>query len=467
MSNDFNRLKKAAKSLLRPAYYRLPKRICYGQEYFRVMALLDESQYWDENRLAEYQLSKLRRMLRHAARNIPYYRKLFRSVGFDPDTVRHANDINVLPLLDKDIIRRNLHDLLAENISSRQMLYFTTSGTMGEPLGVYNLSSSRGRERAFIYKLWSRVGFRPGDGRAMLRGWPVKKKRRWQYEPSESCYIFSNFHMTPENVASYADVIKEKKLPFLHSYPSAVKDLARHLNDLGIEPPSFKAILASSENIYPGQREFIEGFFGARMFSWYGHTENTILAGECEISNNYHVYPEYGLAEVLREDGSVAEGEGESGELVGTSLDNLAMPLIRYRTGDWATIGPKNCACGRHYQLLKETHGRWRQEMLVGKLDNLISVTAVNLHADEFDRVHRIQFYQCEKGRVELRISPLPDYTAEDSRRILDSLNKKMGDTMDISLVCCSEIPLMPGGKFRLVVSDLRLPGSAVEVGRE
>jgi phenylacetate-CoA ligase len=299
----------------------------------------------------------------------------------------------------------------------------------------------------------------------MLRGWTVRSRRHWTYDPSERAFVFSNFHMTPENVAEYARVMRREGLPYLHSYPSAVIDFSRRLRDLGLNPPSFRAILAASENLYPGQREFIQSFFGARLFSWYGHTENVVLAGECEVSNYYHIFPEYGVAEVVKEDRSPAEKEGEVGELVGTSLENFAMPLIRYRTEDWAVIGPASCGCGRNYRLLKEARGRWHQEMLVGKLDNLISITALNVHSDVFDNVRQLQFYQREKGKIELRIIRKPEYSERDSRRIVAALNEKIGDTLDLSLSFPDEIPLMPRGKFRFVIRELPLPRTFVNGG--
>jgi phenylacetate-CoA ligase len=227
-----------------------------------------------------------------------------------------------------------------------------------------------------------------------------------------------------------------------------------------MEPPRFKAILASSENLYPGQREFIESFYGARLFSWYGHTEDLILAGECEVSNRYHIFPEYGVAEVLKDDGTPAERAGEMGELIGTTIDNYAMPLIRYRTYDWVIVGPASCDCGRPYKLLEATRGR-SQDMLVGKLDNLISLTALNIHTDEFDHVQQLQFYQRERGKVELRIRRRAGYSERDSRRILAALAEKMGDTMEVELNFTDDIPLVPSGKFRFVIQELKLPDRA------
>ncbi|MEK6320282.1 MAG: phenylacetate--CoA ligase family protein [Acidobacteriota bacterium] len=456
-------IKGKLKSVLKPAYYSLPARFCYGSSFLPTLKFLEASQRWDEDRLIEYQISKLLVMLQHCAKHVPYYRRTFREAGFDPANFRRLSDLRVLPLLDKETIRSRPQDFLADNVSRRQMIYFTTGGTMGQPLGLYNLKHSGGRERAFIYAQWARVGFHYNHRRAMLRGWAVKSRRHWKYEASERAFVFSNFHMTPKNVADYARVMRDNNLPYLHSYPSAVIDFARHLKELELEPPRFQAVLAASENLYPGQREFIESFFGTRLFSWYGHTENTILAGECEVSNHYHVFPEYGVVEVIKQDGSAAEQEGEMGELIGTSLDNLAMPLIRYRTDDWAVIGPERCACARAHKLLKETYGRWHQEMLVGKLDNLISVTALNVHTHVFDNVQQLQFYQREKGKVELRLKRKPGYSERDSKRIIAALDEKMGDTMEVSLNLADEIPLMPRGKFRFVIRELDIPRSVFD----
>src|SRR4051812_11136161 len=140
-----------ARAFAKSLYYRLPASICYGPEYEPTLRLLAESQTWDAGRLAEYQLGKLKAILRHAAAHVPYYRRLFREVGFDPERVRDASDLRALPLLDKETIRENLSDLVAENVPERQRFYFTTGGTTGLPLGFYNMRSSGGRERAFAY----------------------------------------------------------------------------------------------------------------------------------------------------------------------------------------------------------------------------------------------------------------------------------------------------------------------------
>jgi phenylacetate-CoA ligase len=444
------------KARSRAIYDRLPTHLQALGLYWRTLRFLKETQHWDEDRLNDYQVKQLRRMLQHCAANVPYYRKLFRQIGFDPGSLRQTNDLAAIPTLDKEMVRANAQDLLAENIPESKRKYYTTGGTMGKPLGLYGLRIAGWlHDRAFMETQWARVGFSPTRLRAMLRGAVIKSKSHWKYNLQEHAFMFSNFHMTARFAANYADVMKKLRIPFLHTYPSAALDFARLLKEASISPPCFEAILLSSENLYPGQREAIQSFYRCRVFSWYGHGENLVLAGECEVSHNYHVFPEYGFAEILKEDERPATEEGETGELVGTSLFNPVMPLLRYRTSDWAVLGPRSCDCGRRYRLLKETRGRWLQEMLVGKLGNRISITALNMHSSIFDNVQQFQFHQWERGKAELRLIRKPSYSTHDTEAILNAFKEKMGDTIDLELRFVGELPLTERGKFRFIVQSL------------
>jgi phenylacetate-CoA ligase len=265
--------------------------------------------------------------------------------------------------------------------------------------------------------------------------------------------VFSNFHLTREMAVEYARIMREKQVRIFHSYPSAAVDFARHLQESGERKPDFKVVLLGSENLYPGQREFVQEFFGCRVFTWMGHSENVVLAGGCEQSDNYHVFPEYGFVELLDGDSAVMD-EGRQGELVGTTLYNYAMPLIRYRTGDWAVAGPKACVCGRKHRLLSWVYGRRDQELLIGKAGNRISFTAINMHGRLYDNVERFQFYQKQPGEADLRIVRRPSYTDADSRLILKEMNDKMADSILLRLHFVDAIEQTERGKFRFIVQE-------------
>ena len=104
---------------------------------------------------------------------------------------------------------------------------------------------------------------------------------------------------------------------------------------------------------------------------------------------------------------------------------------------------------------MKETRGRWLQEMLVGKLGHRVSITALNMHSSIFDNVQQFQFHQREKGKSELRLIRKPSYSNGDSEAILTAFREKMGDTIDLELRFVEELPLTERGKFRFIVQTL------------
>jgi len=158
------------KEHVRPVYDRFPLRFRAPSIYWHTLALLTESQFWDEDRIKGYEVMQLRRMLQHCASQVPYYRRLFHRIGFDPALVRQVSDLTALPTLDKETVRLNLQDLLAENIPASKRVYYTTGGTMGKPLGFWGLREAGWRERAFMETQWMRVGFHRDRLRAMLKG---------------------------------------------------------------------------------------------------------------------------------------------------------------------------------------------------------------------------------------------------------------------------------------------------------
>jgi len=261
--------------------------------------------------------------------------------------------------------------------------------------------------------------------------------------------------MTGETLPAYIDRIRKFRPRFIQGYPSMVVILARYMREHDIEPfPTVQAILCGSENLYPWQRDLLTETFDCRVFSWYGNSEQTVLAGECEVSTHYHIFPEYGIVELIGQDGRPIEGPGVMGEVVATGLTNFICPLIRYRTMDVAVLGANSCACGRPYPMLERVEGRL-QEFIVTKDRRLISMTAVNMHSDIFDNVAQFQFHQEKRGMAILRIVRKPGYGDRDTKRILRELDRKFDGDVDMTICFVDEIPRTRRGKHRFLVQDL------------
>jgi phenylacetate-CoA ligase len=431
--------------------------------FWKTYRLLKKSQWWTREKLEEYQIQNLSKLLSHAYENVPYYKKVFDERGLKPKDIQNFNDLQKLPFLTKEIIRDNLDDLKAKNYPLAKFEYVTTGGSTGVPLGFYyEKGVSRAIEWAFIKSLWDRVSYRFRDKSAVIKGYVIRSASQgqfWEKALFGKWLILSSYHMTEKNLPKYIEEIKKYKPKFIQAYPSAITILARFMKQHGVAPFSgVKAILCSSENMYPGQRELLEGVLQCRVYTWYGHAERAVLAGECEQSAYHHIFPEYGITELVREDGSQIKDDKETGIIVGTGLTNYAMPLIRYKTDDLAIRANGVCKCHREYPLLQKVEGRWLQEFIITKNNRPISITAINMHSDVFDNVDQFQFYQDRKEEVVLNIVRRDTYTDRDTEYIRRELVRKLGDDIALTFRFVDHIPRTRSGKYNFLIQ--RLPAA-------
>ncbi|MDR9816618.1 MAG: phenylacetate--CoA ligase family protein [Candidatus Methanoculleus thermohydrogenotrophicum] len=457
MRTIYQRLKAflPGNSLTVQALDLLPAYSAYKNTY----TLLRQSRWWSQEKLAAYQAEALSRLLDHAYENVPYYRRVFNDRGLVPEDIQTPDDLRLLPFLSREDLQANLPDLKARNYPESAFEYVTTGGSTGIPVGFYyEKGASRAREWAFMKTQWDRVGYRFADKCVVLRGYIVGSSRNavyWKKTLFGRWLLMSSHHMTEETLPAYIQEIRRFKPGFIQAYPSTATMLARYMVEHGIEPfPTVKAILCGSENLYPWQRDLLTRAFECRVFSWYGNSEQTVLAGECEESTLYHIFPEYGIVELIGRDGQPVEEPGVMGEVVATNLTNYVCPLIRYRTMDLATAAEGTCTCGRQYPLLERVEGRL-QEFIVTKNRRLISMTSVNTHSDVFDNVMQFQFYQERAGEVLLRIVRKPGYNDQDTEYILRELEKKFEGDVDVTISFVTEIPRTRRGKYQFLVQEL------------
>jgi phenylacetate-CoA ligase len=421
--------------------------------------LIEESERWSRDRLETYALVELQSLLHYAYEHVPYYRSLFQELGANPEDIHDLRDLQLLPTLGKRELQEHKHGLLAKNISPRDRIYATTAGSTGEPVGFFQHKDTQAKEWAFMTAQWRRVGYRRHDRAAILRGSALRPGRLFQLSAKENALLLSSYHLTEDRLPLYVERLRAFRPRFLRAYPSSAALLAQFMLERG-EPPieGVTAVLCGSENLYDWQREAIEEAFQCRVFSWYGQSERVCLAGECEHSTTLHVFPQYGIAELLGRDGKLVDSAGQPGEIVATGLLDRTMPLIRYRTADVAIRGTGTCqACGRPYDVLERIEGRL-QEFIVGSTGRYVSMTAINMHSPVFDNVHQFRFRQSVRGRVVLAVVPKKTYRPRfDEAGIRAELGRKLGPDFKLEIEAVKEISRSGRGKFRFL--DQELPG--------
>ena len=407
-------VRRMAGVLLRP----VPQPWLLGRNFRQHLAFIHEAQWWPEDRWREYQVEQLHHILTLAYEKTRYYRMAFEQAGFEPHDMRQPEDLQGLPLIDKDTLREHMDDMLAIPKHAPAVDYTSTGGSSGIPIQFYIGRDRSSIEYAYMVAGWERVGYRLGSKLAVFRGNVFPLGGGHKYDAILKAHQYNNFVMSPDNLAFYFQHLRTIGPCFLHVYPSSAMTLARYAAAEGIAPPeNIQAILSGSETIFAKERRFVEKVFGRRYYSWYGHSEKLVMAAECEHSKDYHVYPTYGYFELLDYNGLPVTEPGKLGEIVGTGFINKVIPFIRYRTGDYAEyVGAKCTACGREHPIIRKVTGRWPQGELIASDGSAISMTALNLHNDAMRRVKQYQFFQEFPGEAVLRVIPLPGFGEEDTQ---------------------------------------------------
>ncbi len=422
-------------------------------------AVYNRGKWFDQatrEELLRYQTKQLGRMLRFVVDQIPAYRHLCSVVES-----RSPNEaLKSFPLLDKDTVQANQEKYLPRDFGKIQHFGVSTGGTSGNQLKIFVDDHSQSVEMGFMHRQWKRVGYSPGCRKATFRGvsfGDLKPGVFWQHNPIYNELQFSPFHMSEGNLGAYVDRIVRYKPIYLHGYPSAIDVLAEFVlrHRLTNDMPRIRAALLASEGATPQQRQRIERAFGTRVYSWYGHSERVVLAGECEKNQSYHHFPDYGILEIIDNQGNPCDQEGDRGEIVGTGLYNRCMPLIRYRTADVATRLDFRCECGRQWDRFTDVEGRWRQDVVRGKSGARISVAALNMHGPLFERVVRYQYHQEAIGVCVLRLLVTPEFSEVDRAAIESAYQSKVGMEVDFRVEIVEDIPLTARGKLRLLDSRL------------
>ncbi len=458
--NSPPRLVTRVKSLARDLFGRLPPSFRAGVRYRRIKRKFKAAQWWNAERIAGWQRERLGKLLDFAYRTVPGYRLLWDDAGVKPADVRRPEDLAILPFTTKELLRDNERDFVSRAIPARAMHYESTSGSTGIPFGFFHTALNDAKEDAFLHLAMEEQGWRNRDLVAVLRGgFNGTRERFWKLDRLSRSLFLSSYFLDSESYQSYRDLVTRFSPLHLRAYPSS----ALILSDLVIEHGDagrldFRSIILGSENVLDWQKERIrQAFPRARLFSFYGQTEQVVLAVQCLGSEKYHVVPFYGYAELVGADGAEV-AEGETGEIVGTSFWSFATPFIRYRTADNAVKGPAGCEkCGRAFPLLDRLDGR-ALEQLVTRTGRQVPLTRVaSIHSHLFDHIGQFRFYQDEPGRVRLKIVAKTSYTQEDEREFLHALGAKLGDDIDVEIVHVREIPRGARGKHSFLDQKLHI----------
>lgn len=457
----YGRLPPQVRHAVGTAYRILPRSLRLGARYGEFTELAAAGEHWSRQEAQTYQLEQLRTVLRHAANSCPFYRASFARAGFRPDSVHALDDLRGCPSVNKMDLLHHLPEMVSTKLRASARLYITTGGSTGVPVGFYlHKGVSRPREQAFLEAMWRRAGYFDGARVAVIRGHVTSSRPRGpivSYDATRDWLMLSSYHLTQERLPEYLEALERFKPEFLHAYPSAALQLAEYLDKAGHTwSLSLRAVLCGSERLTIPQKRLLERVFRCRIYRWYGHAERVVLAGEGTRSEHFYFFPQYGFVEF-----GPPDDEGLR-EVIGTSFHNLAMPLIRYCTGDYVRLADPGQGADLEFPWAAavEIAGR-EQEFLVSAGGRRISLTAFNMHDAIFDYLYAVQFYQEEPGVAEFRYVAGPQFHPSRLLPIEQRIQHKLGDDFRITMRQVTDVEKTPRGKHRWLVTQVSGSGTA------
>lgn len=444
-------LTRVVAGLIFPLHERLK-----GHSTVAVRNALEISQWWPAERIAAAQLDSLVALLKHANECVPYFRALFRRIGFDPRAMTSLSDLAQLPFLTKADIRTHTDSL--KSTEAVGLARSNTGGSSGEPLVFYLGQERVSHDVAAKWRATRWWGVDLGDREIVVWGSPIELGAQDRVRKLRDVLLRTRllpaFEMSAATLDGFVKTICDVRPSMLFGYPSALAHIARHaaaqgtpLNDLDI-----KVAFVTSERLYDDQRTAIENGFGCPVANGYGGRDAGFIAHTCP-QGGMHITAEDIIVETIDADGRRV-GVGESGEIVVTHLASRDFPFIRYRTGDFGVLDSRMCACGRGLPLLREIQGR-STDFVVAADGTVMHGLALIYVIRDLQGIAAFKIIQESLALTRVEIVPGRGFGPATKEAIMRGLRARLGAQVIITVEEVSAITPETSGKYRYVVSKV------------
>ena len=415
--------------------------------------------------IEKLQLERLQKTVRHCM-NSPFYKQRFAENHLSPEDIRSLDDLQKIPFTTKQDLRDTYPFGLASVPLEKTVRLHSSSGTTGNPTVILHTQKDLDEWANAVARCLYMVGLRPGDifqnssGYGMFTG-----GLGFQYGAERLGML--TVPAAAGNTKRQLKFISDFGTTALHAIPSYAARMYEVMQEMGIDPrrdTKLRRLIIGAEPHSEEQRRRIEDMLGVKAYNSFGMSEmcGPGVAFECQEQNGLHIWEDYYIVEIIDPDTLEPVPEGEVGELVLTTINREAMPLLRYRTRDLTRILPGECPCGRHHKRLDRMKGR-SDDMIILKGVNIfpIQIETILLQFKELGSDYLITLETAESNdemTVEVELSQLftDDYGRLQAltREITRQLKDEILVTPRVKLVPKGALPKSEGKAVR--VKDLR-----------
>lgn len=327
------------------------------------------------------QNEKIVKQVRHVYDKVEYYRNLMDKRGIKPEDIKGVEDIHKLPFLKKDDLRECYpYGLLATDLKNCVRIH-STSGTTGKRVVAFYTQHDIDLWEECCARAIVAAGGTDEDVVQVCYGYGLFTGGSGLHGGAHKLGALT-LPMSSGNTERQIQFMMDLQSTILCCTPSYAAFIAESLKDRGYSPSDnkLKAGIFGAEPWTEEMRKSIEEGLGIKAYDIYGLTETSGpgVAYECSEQTGMHINEDHFYAEIIDPDTGEVLPEGEKGELVFTSLDKEAFPLLRYRTRDICVLTRKKCSCGR-------THVKMCKPM--GRSDDMMIIRGVNVFPSQIETV--------------------------------------------------------------------------------
>lgn len=416
--------------------------------------------------LEALQMERLKKTLQ-LCMNAEFYRKRFAELGITPDDIQTLDDVRKLPFTTKEDLRNNYPFGLACVPLKECTRLHSSSGTTGNPTVVLHTQKDLDEWANAVARCLWMVGSRPEDVFQNSAGYGMfTAGLGFQYGAERVGML--TVPAAAGNTTRQIKFIKDFGTTVLHAIPSYASRIYEVMKEEGVNPrrdTKLRVLCIGAEPHSEEQRKRIEDNLGVKAYNSYGISEmmGPGVAFECQEQNGLHIWEDYFIVEIIDPVTLEPVADGELGELVITTINREAMPLLRYRTRDLTRLLPGECPCGRHHRRLARLQGR-SDDMMILKGVNIfpIQIEKILLKFKELSTDYLITLETKENGDT-MTIDVELNQLFTDDYRQLQTLEKTITRLLKDEILITPKVRFVAKGslgasdeKKAVRVKDLR-----------
>ena len=422
-------------------------------EYLR---LLNETQWWEPERIRQQQWNRLREIVAYASRHCPYYATRLAEVGVSVD-IKDWDEFRRIPVLTKQDIREQGTRLLSREFAREDLVESRTGGSTGKALTLYCDKQCQELRNAAAMRSDQWAGWDIGMKVAAVWGNPpvantVKKKLRNML--LDRFMYLDTMQINETSVVQFVQewYREDPKVLFGHSHSLFI--LATFLRKLEIRDLRPQGIISTSMMLLDPERRVIEEVFRCKVTNRYGCEEVSLIACECEKREGLHMNLDHVIVEFLRDDGTQA-APGEEANIIVTELINRGMPLIRYRVEDMGMSSARNCACGRSLPLMEKVVGR-RADFLKRPDGSLVAgVSLVERTLTAIPGIEQMQLIQNQANEIQAKLVTDDQWSQNSEAALRHELQSVFGGQVKIDITQVAKLDQTGAGKYRFAICNI------------